>query len=261
MTITLIGAGNLATNLGHALCAAGHDISQVYSRTQKAAATLAAMLCATPVTDIMHIAPGADVYIVSVADDALAAVADGLTRHLCNHQEAAGRVPLIVHTAGSIPMTAIPCSRRGVFYPMQTFSKRRLVDFSAIPIFVEAEHDDDLGRLMQLAQSITEHVVQLNSADRRYLHLAAVFCSNFTNHCYTLASQILSQHGIPFDTMLPLIDEVAEKVHHMPPAEAQTGPARRNDQGVMQAQLNLLTDNPTARQVYEVMSHSILKTS
>ena len=256
MKIVSIGAGNLATNLCVALHKSHHDILQVFSRKSTSAECLACRIGASPVTDMELIATDADIYIVSVTDSALADVA----RRLVDHLEAGnqgGALPLIVHTAGSIAMDVIPAARRGVVYPMQTFSKQRLVDFSQIPIFIEANYADDLEMLRLFATSLSSHVQVLSSTDRRYLHLAAVFCSNFTNHCYALADKILSQHNVPFSAMLPLIDEVAAKVHSMPPHEAQTGPARRHDANVMNEHIELLTNDKRLQNIYKIMSESI----
>ena len=148
--------------------------------------------------------------------------------------------------------------RRGVFYPMQTFSRFRLVDFSDIPIFIEASGADDLKLLRQLAERLSGSVYELSSADRQYLHVAAVFASNFSNHCYRLSEKVLEKHGIPFSVMLPLIDEVTAKVHGASPRDAQTGPARRNDANVIAKHLEMLADDEDIRRIYELMTNSII---
>ena len=256
MKTVSIGAGNLATNLCMALHKAGHTITQVFSRTSASAESLACMIGASPVIDIDHLAADADIYIISVSDSILPDVAHRLVVHLGDCKQG-GTLPLIVHTAGSIAMDVIPADRCGVFYPMQTFSKQRIVDFAQIPIFIEANHADDLAMLRVIASSMSQNVQVLSSDDRRYLHLAAVFCSNFTNHCYAMADKILSQHNVLFSAMLPLIDEVAAKVHAMSPHDAQTGPARRHDANVMNAHIELLDDDKQLQNIYKIMSESI----
>ena len=144
-------------------------------------------------------------------------------------------------------------SRYGVFYPMQTFSKERLVDFAEIPLFIEG--DDPAIR--QLAESISRRVYELSTEARKYLHLSAVFACNFVNHCYALSAALLEQHGLPFDAMLPLIDETARKVHELHPHDAQTGPAVRYDENVIRMQTALLADNPELQQIYELLSLDI----
>ena len=150
-------------------------------------------------------------------------------------------------------METIPARRRGVLYPMQTFSKVRPVDFSEVSVFIESATDSAL--LESLAQSISRHVYHLDSEGRKHLHLAAVFACNFTNHCYDLSASLLQRYGIPFEVMLPLIDETARKVHNLTPREAQTGPAVRYDTSVIERQEALLTGSE--RDIYRLMSQSI----
>ena len=157
-------------------------------------------------------------------------------------------------SAGSLSVEILPASRRGVFYPLQTFSKERDVDFRQIPVFVESPTDEAL--LMSLGEQISNRVLSLDSENRRLVHLAAVFACNFTNHMYDLSARILAGHGIPFSVLLPLIDETARKVHELPPCEAQTGPAVRFDQNVMQKHLDLLEDEGM-KQLYKILSESI----
>lgn len=251
MKVVLIGAGRLATNLARALDEAGHDIVQVYSRTMASAEALAMAVGAEATNDLNGVRNDADVYIVSVKDSALA----DIIPTLCKGREER----LFVHTAGSMPMGLFEgCTKHyGVFYPMQTFSKERRADFSKITCFVEASDEASLATLRLLAESITPHVMKLDTERRKYLHLAAVFACNFANHCYDLAAEVLRGQGIPFEVMLPLIDETAEKVHSLTPSQAQTGPAVRYDRNVMDAQLRLLEGNPEMQQIYELLSKSI----
>ena len=256
MTIALIGRGRLATNLLPALQQAGHDVTSVNSRT------------------LEELPQQADVYIISVKDSALREVVSKVTAKV-NPSDWRGRgeAPLFVHTAGSMSVDVFEgyCSRYGVFYPMQTFSKERQVDFREIPIFIEAggsgratDHTTSadataktLGVLRVLADSVSQKVYELSTADRKYLHLAAVFACNFANHCYALAADVLAKKGLPFDVMLPLIDETARKVHGMHPQDAQTGPAVRYDENVISMQSDLLADEPVLQDIYRLLSKSI----
>lgn len=250
MKIVLIGAGNLATHLGKALHAAGHDMVQVFSRTMQSAETLASLLDAEPLTDMAQVRDDADVYIFSVKDSVL----EQLVSQLCG-----GEKKVLLHTAGSMPMSVFrgKALHYGVLYPMQTFSKQREVDFSIIPCFVEANDEFAQKQIEGLAGQISHRVFQLSSEDRKYLHLSAVFACNFANHCYAASQELLQQHGIPFDVMLPLIDETAAKVHGMTPKEAQTGPAVRYDENVIGKQIQLLENQPYFQKIYDSMSKSI----
>ena len=229
MKVVLIGRGRLATNLLVALQQAGHEVVSINSRT----------LEGLPLE--------ADAFIVAVKDSALEEVIRRATK---------GREQqLFLHTAGSMPMSLFEghTSRYGVFYPMQTFSKERLVDFAEIPVFIEGADP----AIRPLAESISRRVYELSTEARKYLHLSAVFACNFVNHCYALSAELLEQHGLPFDVMLPLIDETARKVHELHPHEAQTGPAVRYDENVIRMQSALLADNPELQQIYELLSLDI----
>lgn len=251
LKIALIGAGNLATNLGLALKRAGHKIVYVYSRTEVSASMLAHRLDCMYTTEIQKAAKKAnpcDVVIFSVKDAVLATLA----------QEFSVDSPaLFLHTAGSMPMNTLPMKHRGVFYPMQTFSKERKVDFTNIPTFLEVENNEDQARLEGLALSITKNIHWLPSEKRKSLHLAAVFSCNFTNYCYDIANQLLEEDGIPFDVMLPLIQETTRKLQELTPYEAQTGPAVRYDTNVIERHLNMLKEHPDYQQLYELLSQQI----
>lgn len=251
MKIILIGAGNLATNLGKALLNAGHDILQVYSRTMESAETLATLAGGAPVTDLAKVRDDADLYIVSVKDS----VVGELLPQLCKGKE----TKTFLHTAGSLPMNVFEgmALHYGVLYPMQTFSKAKEVDFSVIPCFIEANDKFAHEVIEGLAHDLSNRVIELSSEDRKYLHLSAVFACNFVNHCYAISQEVLQKHGIPFDVMLPLIDETAAKVHELSPKDAQTGPAVRFDENVIRKQASLLKDNPLLKDIYERMSVSI----
>ena len=231
MNVAMIGRGRVATHMSKALLKAGHGVVSVNSRT------------------LEELPQDADVYIIAVKDSALQDVIRQLTNLLKTKNDA----PLIVHTAGSMPLSVFEgyAENGGVFYPMQTFSMKREVDFREIPLFIEGKDK----RIRELAESISEHVYELSSDDRKYLHLAAVFACNFTNHCYTLAAEVLEKKGLPFDVMLPLVDETARKVHELHPHEAQTGPAVRGDENVMNAQAALLDGRN--KEIYELLSKSI----
>jgi predicted short-subunit dehydrogenase-like oxidoreductase (DUF2520 family) len=250
MDIVIIGSGNLATQLSLALHEAGQHIMQVYSRTKQHASELAAKLGCSYTTNIDEINEKADVYIISVKDDAIGELAEKVSRK--------AKDAVLVHTAGSIAMDVLKdkAQHYGVLYPMQTFSKNRKVNFKPIPCFLEASDAETLHVIRSLAESISDHVELADSAKRKKIHLAAVLACNFTNHCYRLAEKVLEEEQIDFKLFLPLIDETAHKVAHLSPRQAQTGPMMRWDTGVMQMQIDLLSDERT-KQIYRLMADSI----
>lgn len=248
MNIVIIGSGNLATHLSLALKDAGNTILQVYSPTEEHARTLAAKIGCAYTTAADQIRQDADIYIISIKDDAISKVAAALPsgQHI------------FIHTAGSVPMIVFKghAQHYGVLYPMQTFSKNRQVDFSEIPCFIEASDEPTLVTIRQLAESISDHVIETDSEKRKKMHLAAVLACNLTNHCYRLAERVLEKESIDFSLFLPLIKETARKVETMSPRDAQTGPMVRYDEGVMNMQIEMLPDERT-RQIYRLMAESI----
>ena len=256
--VVILGSGNVATSIALALndkC----EMVQIYSRTLANAQELARKVGCQAISDLRNVAPDADVYIISVKDDAIASVVDAVPDNGA----------LWLHTSGSTPIDVFreKRSRYGVLYPMQSFSKERTVYFAEIPTFIEANDDKTKQVIRQLAESVTQHVIEVSSDDRQYLHLAAVFACNFTNHCCTLAGQVLETAGVKFDVLLPLVEETVTKLRELPPSLAQTGPAARHDTNVMQAQAALLdkigegSGNPLLAEIYRTMSESIVQTT
>lgn len=253
MKIALIGAGNVATCLGPRLKEAGHEITAVYSRTVESARILADRLGATYTTDLKAV-PASDAAIVMLKDDALKELAPAIADSL--------KDSLLLHTAGSVPMDiwyTAGAMKYGVLYPMQTFSKTSVIDWSQVPLFIEGSSDQTLNSIKELALTVSPDVTVLSSEGRKKLHLAAVFTCNFSNHMYAIAEQLLADEGVPFRVMLPLVRETARKVETMSPKDAQTGPAIRGDRKVIDEHLALLKDNPEFAELYRLISTDINK--
>lgn len=248
--IVIVGAGNLATRLGIEFMKRGCRIVQVYSRSEGSARALAERLGVSFTTDLQKLYKGADLYIFSLSDDALPKV-------LSQIEYTGG---LWVHTAGCVDMDVFKgfVPRFGVFYPLQTFSKSRSIDFSKVAIFIEANHRSDFVFLNELGSLLSDRVIFLPSKQRRFLHLAAVFACNFTNHFYTIAFKLLEDHGIDSSVLLPLTEETEAKIHELPPFSAQTGPALRLDSGVMAKHIELLEEEDL-RLLYRMISEHIHK--
>ena len=253
MRICLIGAGNLATQLAPALAAKGHRFLQVYSRTESSAGMLAARLGCEAVVQPEQICSDADLYICALKDDAQSQVLPGI-----NFGKG-----LLVHTAGSLPMAVLAdyTPNHGVFYPLQTFSKQRPVDFSEVPFFIEAALPESLELLKNLASELSEKVVLTGYEQRKQLHLAAVFANNFVNYLYSIAEDLVHEKGLDFQYLLPLIEETSRKVKTIAPVKAQTGPAVRFDCHVMDKHLQLLGEHPEWKHLYEVLSKGIYERS
>lgn len=252
MRICLIGAGNMATQLGMALLEKGHQIVQVWSRTQQSATKLASKLNCPYTTETSSITSETDIYILAVNDTAIESIL--AQRYWSNI--------LVVHTAGSTPMNILApyCTNYGVFYPFQTFTKEKKVDFDHIPVCIEANTPQNLEILNGLAQSISQNIKLFDSNQRQQIHLAAVFVCNFVNHFYTIGEKLLTEKGIDFEILKPLILETASKVIYQSPESSQTGPASRNDRIVMDKHLAMLANDPYLKNLYSLLSERIIQT-
>ena len=244
--VVLCGTGNVAHHLFSAFRASGQvDVVQVAGRDKSKLGFFGKHTQTT--TDFGHLEK-AEVYILAVSDDTI----ESLSRQIGQG--------LMVHTSGSTSIHKIPKSiRRGVFYPLQTFSTAIEVDFDEIPVCLEAEHEEDYHLLERLANSISNRTVRLDSPKRFILHTAAVFVNNFSNHLWYLGQELCEEKGLPSDLLKPLILETARKLEYLTPFEAQTGPARRKDVSTIQKQLDAL-DNVSQKAIYKEITKSIQET-
>ena len=251
MRVTLIGSGNLATHLGAALKNAGHQIVQVYSPNVQNAAILAYHIKAEAIDKFELINTDTEIFLIAVKDAAIEQTAQELSKFN----------KLVVHTSGATSLQTIQLYNKnaGVFYPLQTFSKFREIDFSTVPLCIEGADEEIKSKLVQLAQTISKYVYQVDSEQRKILHLAAVFACNFPNYLYNVAHQLLKKNKLDFDLIRPLILETAQKVQNSLPAEVQTGPAVRNDQNTMNNHLQLLDQEPGLKAIYQLLSQEIIK--
>ncbi|MGS2741095.1 Rossmann-like and DUF2520 domain-containing protein [Sinomicrobium sp. M5D2P17] len=240
--VIIIGSGNVATHLIKAFHNSNEsNVIQIFNRN-------GISIDGIPVTNNYDEISSADLYIIAVSDDSISKVS-----HKLPFKER-----LVVHTSGSVALDELsPENRRGVFYPLQSFSKDKEVDFSGIPLCIEAGNDEDRKLLEYVARSISQKVYRVNSEQRRSLHLAAVFVNNFVNHLYTIGDDICEKNNLSFNLLKPLIAETAKKIENMPPDEAQTGPAKRHDETTIQKHLNQLNQHPTYKKIYELLTKSI----
>ena len=248
--IVFIGSGNVATHLAQAVDNAGLNILGFYSRKSKSASLLANNYNVNW-GGLNEVNTETDLIIVSVPDHAIKSVIEQLPETKA----------LVVHTSGSINIDILKktSDRIGVFYPLQTFSKKKKLSYSNIPIMIEAVQEDDEDSLENLARLITKKVYRINSTQRKKIHIAAVFSSNFTNYLFHIAADLLNKEDIPFDVIQPLIAETVEKLKELHPYHAQTGPAVRNDHQTMDSHLEDLKEIPEYHEIYKLMSHHIIK--
>ena len=243
--ITIIGSGNVAQHLIKAFSKSeAVEIAQVFSRKKE---KLSSLIEFEKIVSDYQDLKEADLYIIAVTDNAIADVSRQLP---FNNQ-------LVVHTSGTASIETLDDkNRKGVFYPLQTFSKNKEIDFSVIPICLEANNTFDFRVLETVAKSISKAVFPINSEQRKALHVAAVFVNNFTNHLYQIGQEICEENQVSFDILKPLIQETAEKIKTLEPVDAQTGPAKRNDSNTIEAHLEYLT-NENQKNIYKILTQSI----
>lgn len=246
--VSIIGSGNVAQHLIKAFTESQNmgnaELFQVFSRHKD---NVAHLVADDKIVTDFNFLEEADLYIIAVSDNAIADVSSQLPF----------KNRLVVHTSGSVSLNDLDTdNRKGVFYPLQTFSKNKPVDFSVIPICLESENATDFQLLETVAKGISDAVFAINSEQRQALHVAAVFVNNFVNHLYQIGSEICQENQVLFDILKPLIQETAEKILTLTPADAQTGPAKRNDSSTIATHLAFLTDE-NRKAIYQLLTQSI----
>lgn len=253
MNVSFIGSGNLAWHLAPALDNTDYPVREVYSPNARNAEALVKRLYHASYRPTLDFASSTSrVFIVAVPDDLIAEV----VREIVLPDDA-----ILLHTSGSQPLDLLSdaaASGIGVLYPLQTFTKNRKVDFSEIPVFVESD-DQQTGKLiLAMAKAISKRVHAITSDERRRLHIAAVFASNFTNHMITISRDILTSNKLDFDWLKPLIAETINKSLTLGPEASQTGPAKRGDLNILDKHMEFLGDDEALAEVYRVISQHIV---
>lgn len=246
MKIVIIGSGNVAYHLAKAFTQNNIEVSQIFGRNEVELNKISEELNIPYSTKDLD---DADLYLISVSDSAVEQVSD-----LIKTEKA-----LVAHTSGSLPIETLNGDyRKASFYPLQTFSKTKNLEYSKIPFFIEAENQIDEKSLFELASLISDNVETSDYEKRKYIHLTAIFACNFVNHLFARAKEISDSQDLDFNYFIPLIDETVEKIHHLEPKTAQTGPAVRGDERVLKLHEVLIT-NEEHRKIYNTMNESIQK--
>lgn len=245
MQIVIIGSGNVAHHLAKAFVKNNIPLAQVFGRNEKDLNKISEELNIPYSIEKLE---DADLYIICVSDNSVEDVSKIISKKDC----------LVAHTSGSLAKENLKGNyRKSSFYPLQTFSKSKELDYEKIPFFIEAENENDKNILFELASKISKNVMESTHKKRKYIHLTAVFACNFVNHLFSRAKEISDSQEIPFNYFLPLIDETVQKIHEIEPKSAQTGPAVRNDKRILQLHEQLLKDE--SLEIYKTMNHSIKK--
>lgn len=244
--VVIIGSGNVGQHLITAFAKSDAvTVIQAFARNKN---SLSHLLDSGCITDDYSQLKEADIYIISVSDTAV--------------EEVSSKIPfsnkLVAHTSGSVSLNELSNNnRKAVFYPLQTFSKTKKVDFKEIPICLESENENDYLFIEKLARSISSKIYKIDSDQRKSLHVSAVFVNNFVNHLYKIGNDICTEHQVPFEILKPLISETANKVLSLSPDEAQTGPAKRSDSSTINKHLAILTDQ-NQKEIYKLLTKSII---
>ncbi|WP_267403664.1 MULTISPECIES: DUF2520 domain-containing protein [unclassified Chryseobacterium] len=245
MQIVIIGSGNVAYHMAKAFVQNNIPLAQIFGRNETELQKISEELNISYSTKTLV---DSDLYIICVSDNSVEDVSKLIQKE----------DTLVVHTSGSLPKESLKGEyRKASFYPLQTFSKSKELDYSNIPFFIETENEEDKKTLFELASKISKNVMESTHEKRKYIHLTAVFACNFVNHLFSRAKEISDSQEIPFDYFLPLIDETVQKIYEIEPKAAQTGPAVRNDKRILELHEQLLQDE--SLEIYKTMNHSIQK--
>ncbi|MGG5209379.1 Rossmann-like and DUF2520 domain-containing protein [Chryseobacterium sp. MIQD13] len=245
MQIVIIGSGNVASHLAKAFSLNNIPLLQIFGRNGEELKKISEELDIPYSTEHLE---DADLYMICVSDSSVENVSQLITKKDC----------LVAHTSGSLPKEILKGEyRKSSFYPLQTFSKTKELDYKKIPFFIETENEQDKQSLFEIASKISENVMESSHEKRKYIHLTAVFACNFVNHLFARAKEVSDSQDIPFDYFLPLINETVQKIYEIEPKAAQTGPAVRNDVRVLELHEQLLKDE--SLDIYKTMNHSIQK--
>lgn len=249
--ISLIGSGRVAQQLAQRCVQCGLEIAEVYSRNEEHAIALAKKIQSKTCRQLADLETNSDLYLLAVSDDAIEEVAIALSQCL-------PATAFVAHTSGATKLQALDIfQNRGIFYPLQTFSSEQQVDFSTVPFCVTASDLNWQESLVVLANRLGAKAYLMSDEQRAYLHVAAVFANNFTNHCYHIAQQLTKEQAIPFELLRPLILATAQNIQSYSPKSRQTGPAIRGDQRTLNRHLDLLKDHPNWQTIYRMMSEQI----
>jgi predicted short-subunit dehydrogenase-like oxidoreductase (DUF2520 family) len=243
----------VAGQLGTALLQAGHQVPYVWSRTSASAAALVDQLPgAQPLTSLnLATLPPADVYLLAVPDAAIPEVL-GQAKFPAD--------ALVAHTSGTVPLSVfdgLAGVRGGVFYPLQTFSMGRNVDWRTVPLCIEAVDAEAEATLLALGGTLSEQAQRVATPQRQAIHIAAVFACNFTNHLLGISHVLLQEQQLPLTLLAPLLHETVEKALAFPPFTVQTGPAARHDEPTLARHRTALATYPGWLELYNSLTASI----
>lgn len=252
--VSIIGTGNVATRFAHAFSSAGIEVVEIMGRTAETTIALAAAVRAKPQLEWANLQQHEGLFLLAVSDDAIGEVAQKLSQIV-------GSRVIVAHCSGATSSLVLASHFQsyGIFYPLQSLSANREVDWAEVPLCVYSLQAPLEDALFQLAKQLGPKVYRIDDEQRADLHVAAVFINNFSNHLFGLAAEICAQKEVDFDVLRPLLKQTIAKLKHQSPAEAQTGPAWRGDMGTQARHLKALRPLPEHfSEVYRLLSAGIV---
>ena len=247
MTYTIIGTGNMAWFIAHRLHAAGMVCRGIHGKNHQHAIQLAALVSAPVIDDVASIKDDHDCCIIAVSDHAIPEVAEKLTL----------KKTTVIHTAGAVPLDAIPCANRSVLWFIYSILKNNLPDHRNIPAIIEGSTEHAVETTKQIAKAISDVIHEVDGQQRQWMHITAVFGNNFINHLMTICEQLCKEQNLPFSLLLPILEQTLDRVKMLSPGDIQTGPAKRGDIVTIRKQLSLLASHPHLAEIYKSISSSI----
>jgi predicted short-subunit dehydrogenase-like oxidoreductase (DUF2520 family) len=248
MKFSIYGNGNVAHHFSIMLKAKGHELLQVMARNPEKCALFAAQHGCQSIASAREFSSENDMILIAVKDDAIQEVSSQI-----------GPEFFCIHPSGATPIDILSQRRKGVAWSIQSLSKSKPVDYSAIPFLIEASDADDLELLRSTLSEISHEVYITNSKARAHAHIAIVFSNNFANQLMDIAGGILEENNLPASLILPSAKEMVEKLKTMSPSEAQSGPASRADMNTIAKQIELLKGNEELSSIYKIFTNRILR--
>jgi predicted short-subunit dehydrogenase-like oxidoreductase (DUF2520 family) len=250
-SISIVGSGNVAWHLAQAFKAGGIKITNIISRSEISGNELADLVSSKRIEKLTETTEDPDLYLCCISDDSIGDVSEILK----------DKKSIIAHTSGSVSMDIFKRTHEnyGVFYPLQTFTREKKMQYSGIPFLIEGSSKELENKFAKLADRVSGKWEIVNSNKRRMVHIAAVFACNFSNHLARIAQEILKEEKMDFDILRPLLEESNKKLQLLDPKKAQTGPAYREDISIIESHLHELTNKPEEAEIYKLLTDSIIK--
>ncbi len=254
--IVIIGCGNLAWHLAKQINK--YNLFDIFIYNHQANPNLnefkSKLNCHTEI-GFKNLIRDANYYFICVSDDYISSVSKIISPIYSSS--------IVLHCSGSLPLSEIKTKNinKGVFYPLQTFSKADEIDWQQLPILLESSDASTKKKLDVFTKNFSKNASHVDYKLRLKIHLAAVLVNNFTNSLFLAASDLISEtsNNQNFKIFLPLIKKTFKKLEKLNFRESQTGPAKRKDYLVIKKHLKVLEQNKDLKKIYKQLTKLIIK--